>query len=197
MDKEMYFHMKVDDQNLIIDRGIALHKLLRLFTMSLAGEGYLTFIGNEFGHPEWVDFPRIGNNWSYKYARRQWSLVDNKDLKYKYLADFDRAMVTTLKDNNVLSAAPARQINMDANNKVVIFEKNNLVFLFNFSVGNSIFGYRFWAPEKGTYKVILNSDRSEFGGFDRVDDSLDYTTDENQHLSIYLPNRTALILKKV
>lgn len=196
MDKEMYFHMSVNDPNIIVDRGIALHKMIRLFTISLGGEGYLNFIGNEFGHPEWVDFPREGNNWSYKYARRQWSLTDNKELKYQYMANWDKAMINTIKENKILSASPARQINMDSANKVIIFEKNNLVFIFNFSPGNSIFGYKFWAPEKGTYRIILNSDRSEFGGFDRVDDTLDYSTDDNQNLSIYLTNRTALVMRK-
>lgn len=196
MDKEMYFHMHVDDQNLIVDRGIALHKLLRLVTISLGGEGYLNFIGNEFGHPEWVDFPREGNNWSYQYARRQWSLVDNRELKYKYMAAWDKAMIHTIRENDILSAADAKQIQMDENNKVIIFEKNNLIFIFNFSPGNSIFGYKFWVPEKGIYRIILNSDKKEFGGFERADDSIDYPADENQNLSVYLTNRTALVLKK-
>src|SRR6476619_4044345 len=122
----MYFHMCVDDPNLIIDRGIALHKMIRLFTISLGGEGYLNFIGNEFGHPEWVDFPREGNNWSYHYARRQWSLADNKDLKYQYLSNWDKAMINTIKENKILSSSAARQINMDSLNKVIIFKKNKL-----------------------------------------------------------------------
>jgi len=196
MDKEMYYQMHRDDHNLVIDRGIALHKMIRLFTISLGGEGYLNFIGNEFGHPEWVDFPREGNNWSYYYARRQWSLVDNKDLKYQYLANWDKAIVNVIKENKVLAADNAKQINMDSANKVIIFERNNLIFIFNFSIGSSIFGYKFWVPEKGTYSIILNSDKKEFGGFDRVDDSIDFPTDENQNLSIYLTNRTALVMKK-
>lgn len=197
MDKEMYFHMLIDDPNLIIDRGLALHKMLRLFTITLGGEGYLNFIGNEFGHPEWIDFPRQGNNWSYKYARRQWTLVDSKKLKYQYLANFDKEMIKVVKENNILSSISAQQLNMDAENKVIIFERNNLVFAFNFSVGNSIFGYRFKAPQKGIYRIILNSDKREFGGFDRVDDSIEYHTDDTQSLSIYLTNRSALILKKI
>lgn len=196
MDKEMYFQMQVADPNLVIDRGIALHKMIRLVTISLGGEGYLNFIGNEFGHPEWVDFPREGNNWSHQYARRQWSLVDNEDLKYKFLANWDKAMLAMVKEYNILSASPARQINMDARNKVIIFEKNNLIFVFNFSIGNSIFGYKLWVPEQGTYIIILNSDKKEFGGFERVDDTIDYPTDEYQFVSIYLTNRTALVLKK-
>lgn len=196
MDKEMYFQMRVDDPNLIIDRGIALHKMLRLLTISLGGEAYLNFIGNEFGHPEWVDFPREGNNWSYHYARRQWSLADRGDLKYKYLASWDRAMISLVREHNILAAAEARQINMDTVNKVMIFEKGNLIFIFNFSAGNSIFGYRFWAPAGGTYRIILNSDKSEFGGFDRIDEAIDYATDNNQHLSIYLTNRTTLVMAK-
>lgn len=196
MDKEMYFQMRVTDPNMIIDRGIALHKMIRLLTISLGGEGYLNFIGNEFGHPEWVDFPRQGNNWSYHYARRQWSLVDRDDLRYKFLSNWDKAMIQTISENKIMSASSARQINMDPGNKVIIFEKNNLVFVFNFSSGHSIFGYRFWVPEPGNYRIVLNSDKGIFGGFDRVDDSIDYPTDDNQHLSVYLTNRTVLVLKK-
>ncbi len=196
MDKEMYFKMQVTDPNLVIDRGIALHKMIRLVTISLGGEGYLNFIGNEFGHPEWVDFPREGNNWSHQYARRQWSLADREDLKYKFLANWDKAMLAMVKEHNILSASPARQLNMDTKNNVIIFEKNKLIFVFNFSTGNSIFGYKLWAPEEGSYAIILNSDKKEFGGFERVDDTIDYPTDEFQFLSIYLTNRTALVLKK-
>ncbi|MDB5247789.1 MAG: glgB [Segetibacter sp.] len=196
MDKDMYYHMHVNDQNMVVDRGIALHKLIRLITISLGGEGYLTFIGNEFGHPEWVDFPREGNNWSHYYARRQWSLVDNKELKYQYLDNWDKAMVRVIRENKILASQGGHQIQMDGNNKVIIFERNNLIFIFNFSPNNSIFGYKFRAPEKGSYRIILNSDRKEFGGFDRVDDSIDYVTDNDQNLSVYLTNRTALVMKK-
>lgn len=112
------------------------------------------------------------------------------------MSNWDKAMINTIKDNKVLASTKARQLHMDAANKVVIFEKNNLIFIFNFSPGNSIFGYKFRAPENGTYQIILNSDRKEFGGFDRVDDSIDYPSDENQHVSVYLTNRTAFVMKK-
>lgn len=197
MDKEMYYHMMVDDSNYVIDRGIALHKMIRMFTASLGGEAYLNFMGNEFGHPEWIDFPRQGNNWSYKYARRQWTLADSKKLKYQYLSNFERAMLKVLDENKILSSSFARQLNMDPLNKVVIFERGNLIFIFNFSPSSSIFDYRFWVPERGTYKIILNSDKKEFGGFDRVDDSITYGTIDDQKLSLYITNRTALVLKKV
>ncbi|NDE10843.1 MAG: 1,4-alpha-glucan-branching enzyme [Chitinophagia bacterium] len=196
MDKEMYSHMKLEDQSPIIDRGIALHKLIRLITISLGGDGYLNFIGNEFGHPEWVDFPREGNNWSHQHARRQWSLADNKELKYQCLGNWDKAMIECIDDNKLLSASKAIQLHMDAENKVIIFEKNQLVFIFNFSPTNSIFNYQFKASQKGTYRILLDSDKKSFGGFDRVDESIDYPTDKNQLISIYLTNRTALILSK-
>ncbi|MEO9806281.1 MAG: alpha amylase C-terminal domain-containing protein [Reichenbachiella sp.] len=201
MDKEMYWHMKKGDDNLIVDRGIALHKMIRLFTATLGGEGYLNFIGNEFGHPEWVDFPREGNEWSYKHARRQWSLVDNEDLKYQWLNDFDRAMIGLLKEYNVLAAIPAGQLNMDDENKVVIFERNNLIFIFNFHPDRSISDYKFHTPVAGRYKVILSSDDLKFGGYDRLDYSLMYESlseeGGNQQLSIYIPCRTALVLQPV
>ena len=196
MDKEMYYHMSIHDLNLIVDRGIGLHKLLRLFTISLGGEGYLNFIGNEFGHPEWVDFPREGNNWSHHYARRQWSLVDNRELKYQYLANWDKAMINIIKKNQILNSTAALQIHMDDNNKVIVYDRNNLLFIFNFHPQDSIFGYRFHAPGKGVYHIVLNSDNTEFGGFNRVDNSIEYFTDEHQVLSLYLPNRTALVLEK-
>jgi len=196
MDKEMYHHMHISQQNLVIDRGIALHKMIRLFTASLGGEAYLNFIGNEFGHPEWIDFPREGNGWSYKYARRQWSLVDEEDLKYKFLNQFDQNMVHLLDEEGVLGALPANQLNMDEQNKVIIYERNNLIFAFNFHHDHSIPDYRFYAPTSGSYKIILSTDDEDVGGFNRIDTSIIFKTLEKNQLSIYLPNRTAVVLKK-
>lgn len=199
MDKEMYWHMTKDDNDLVVERGIALHKMIRLITASLGGEGYLNFIGNEFGHPEWVDFPREGNEWSYKYARRQWSLVDNTDLKYEWLNDFDRAMLEVLESNNILSAQSANQLNMDEENKVMIFERNHLIFVFNFHSNRSIADYKFHLSEKGNYKVILSSDDPPFGGHGRIDTQVDYPSTTYEHgdqLSVYTPSRTAMVLKK-
>ncbi len=196
MDKEMYYHMQKGDDDLVIDRGIALHKMIRLFTASLGGEAYLNFIGNEFGHPEWIDFPREGNGWSYKYARRQWSLVDNHQLKYHYLNDFDRAMVGLLKKHEILSSPQGEQLNMDTVNHVIIYKRGALIFLFNFHPEFSIPDYRFYVPEKGNYKIVLNSDDGLFGGFDRVDVAMEYSIQKDGKLSVYLPNRTALVMKK-
>ncbi len=198
MDKEMYFHMQVDDPNHIIDRGIAMHKMIRLFTISLGGEAYLNFIGNEFGHPEWIDFPREGNGWSYKYCRRQWSLVENEKLRYKFLNDFDHDMIALIRDNDILTSLPARQLNMDEANKTIIFERNNLIFIFNWHPSNSIPDYKFHCPA-GNYRIILNTDDSKFGGFNRVDMKMHYLAHppgENSMMSIYLPNRMAMVLKK-
>ncbi|WP_109831401.1 alpha amylase C-terminal domain-containing protein [Reichenbachiella versicolor] len=200
MDKEMYWHMSKDDDNLIIDRGMALHKMLRLFTAALGGEGYLNFIGNEFGHPEWIDFPREGNGWSYKYARRQWHLVDNKKLKYQYLNNFDKEMISVIKDNDILSAYGAQQLNMDAENKVIVFERNNLLFVFNFSTDKSIPDYKFISNQKGTYEIILDSDAGQLGGHARIDPSTTFITEKTEHgnqLSIYTVSRSVQVLKKV
>ncbi|MEL7148277.1 MAG: alpha amylase C-terminal domain-containing protein, partial [Bacteroidota bacterium] len=199
MDKEMYYHMHKDSNHVVIDRGIALHKMIRLFTLSLGGEGYLNFIGNEFGHPEWVDFPREGNDWSYQYARRQWSLADNEDLKYKYLLAFDQHMITLAKEHKVVSSLPAKQLNMDQDNHVIVFERNNLVFVFNFHPTHSIPDYRFKVEHPGKYQIVSNSDKPEFGGFGRVDDEMSYpavTLFGEYFLSIYVPSRTCVILKR-
>jgi 1,4-alpha-glucan branching enzyme len=200
MDKEMYTHMHKDYASLIIDRGIALHKLIRLFTLSVGGEGWLNFIGNEFGHPEWVDFPREGNGWSYKYARRQWNLQENPELKYEYLYNFGADLVNMANDNHVVSALPAQQLNMDDANHTIIYERNNLIFAINFHPNNSVPDYRFRVPKQGKYQVILNSDQGKYGGFDRIDDQMSYPTVTffGEHfLSLYLPSRVGLVLKKV
>ncbi len=197
MDKEMYFHMQVEDQNIIIDRGIALHKLFRLFTISLGGEGYLNFMGNEFGHPEWIDFPREGNNWSYKYARRQWSLAENPKLKYKFLLNWDKAMVQMIKKYKVLRASFAEQLHADPTNNVMVYRRGDLVFAISFHPENSIVDYKFRAPAMGKYRLILNSDDPKFGGFGRIDETQFYFTDQNQLLSIYMTNRTTLVFEKV
>lgn len=194
MDKEMYWHMMVDDEHPVIDRGMALHKMIRLFTLALGGEGYLTFMGNEFGHPEWVDFPREGNDWSYQYARRQWSLVDREDLKYRFLAAFEQAMLSMAREDDFLNSLPARQLNMDTDNQVMVFERNNLVFVFNFHPTRSIPDYKFYVPQEGKYELILNSDHPDFGGHDRIDEGVQHQTDEQGMLSIYCTNRTAQVL---
>ena len=180
--------------SLIIDRGIALHKMIRLLTASLSGEGYLNFMGNEFGHPEWIDFPREGNGWSHHYCRRQWSLVDNPDLRYRELNDFDKAMLDLLKREKTLSK-PSVCLTVHEDDKVLIFEKGNLVFAFNFHPEKSFDGYPVPAAKVGTYKVILSSDDGVFGGFDRVDKSVRYTAQDNG-FRCYLPNRSAIVFKK-
>lgn len=202
MDKEMYWNMGKEDQNVVIDRGIALHKMLRFFTLALGGDAYLNFMGNEFGHPEWIDFPREGNNWSFQYARRQWSLKDDQKLKYHYLSDFDKAMIHITKSKGILDYEFARQINMDAPNKTIIFGKGDLVFVFNFHPFNSIFDYRFNVPQAGSYKVILCSDNKKFGGHGRVDEELEYLTtynaeDHSNQLRLYVTNRTFILLERI
>ncbi len=201
MDKEMYFNMQSSDENLVVERGIALHKMIRLITIALGGQAYLNFMGNEFGHPEWIDFPREGNNWSYQHARRQWSLMDNPLLRYHYLSDFDRAMIKIIKDAKLLSTLYANQINCDENNKCLIYERAGLIFLFNFHTSESIPGYEFVVPEAGKYKIILSTDNVKFGGHGRINEEMLYTThfDEatsTNRLSIYSTNRTALVFKK-
>ena len=198
-DAEMYYGMNKFGGNMTVDRGIALHKIIRLVTASLAGEGYLNFMGNEFGHPEWIDFPREGNGWSYHYCRRQWSLVDNQNLRYCELNNFDKAMVKLLKKNRLLcEKAVNRWIHQD--DKVLIYTKGDYVFIFNFHPEKSFEGYFVPTGQKGTYKTVLSSDEGEFGGYSRVDTSVRYKSvfhpDGRAGFNCYLPNRTAIVLKK-
>ncbi len=196
MDKEMYFNMSVLQQSLVVDRGIALHKLIRMITLTLGGEGYLNFIGNEFGHPEWVDFPRKGNEWSYQYARRQWSLVDEPLLRYQQLDAWDKAMIKLATDYQILASAPAVQLHLDPDKKIIAYERGGLVFVFSFNPNESLLGFEITLPKAGNYKIILNSDDKQFGGFDRLDGTISYATNKTNQVSLYIPNRVMMVLEK-
>ena len=198
-DKEMYYSMESWNQNDTVARGMALHKLIRLLTMSLGGEGYLTFMGNEFGHPEWIDFPREGNGWSHHYCRRQWSLADNPELKYQYLRNFEVAMVDVAKKNKVLSGSD-KQLQLHNTDKTLVYKKGTAFFAFNFHPTNSYEGFFVPTGEEGQFKVILASDNYDFGGFGRIANAEVYTAEKQPDgqigFRIYLPSRTAVVLKK-
>ncbi len=193
IDKEMYWGMNKGSQNLIVDRGIALHKLIRLVTIATSGGGYLNFMGNEFGHPEWIDFPREGNGWSYKYARRMWSLADNGLLRYGALREFDSQMVHYIAKEKILFSEP-QQLYVDEERKVLIFFRANTIFAFNFNPATSYEGFSFWAPE-GEYVMAFNSDEARFDGFSRLQKDERHLTKDHK-LSLYLPSRSAVVLKK-
>jgi 1,4-alpha-glucan branching enzyme len=203
VDREIYDKMSVADKSLVIDRGMALNKIIRLMTVATAGNGYLCFMGNEFGHPEWIDFPREGNNWSYQYARRQWSLLYNPELKFHFLADFDKAMLALL-GNEAFFARPPELLHEDRERQVVAFSRNGLIFVFNFSPDHSYTDYGILTGP-GKFKIVLNTDSPEFNGFGLIDESLNYFSGsiladrpmENNYLKMYLPARCALVFKKL
>ena len=200
VDKEIYENMACNRDNMIIDRGIALHKLIRLVTLGLGGEGYLTFMGNEFGHPEWIDFPREGNGWSYHYCRRQWSLADNPDTKFKFLNAFDEAMIATARKTRLLTGK-IRYLNIDHENKLIAFRRGRAVLLLNFHPQRSLSDCFLPVEEPGAYQVILSTDDAVFGGQDRVSKTYIYHTQANEAgqvgIRIYIPSRCAVVLRKV
>ena len=203
IDADMYWHFKKGDENDRVRRGIALHKMIRLVTASTINGGYLNFMGNEFGHPEWIDFPREGNGWSYKYARRQWNLVDNKELCYHYLGDFDKKMLEVIKSEPHFNDTPLKEIWHNDTDQILAFSRNQLIFVFNFSPTRSFSDYGFLVPN-GTYNVVLNTDSWEYGGFGFVDESVKHITladplyekDGKGWLKLYIPARSALVLRK-
>ena len=202
IDKEMYYNMHLEAKNLVVDRGLALHKMARLATIGAAGHGYLNFMGNEFGHPEWIDFPREGNNWSYHYARRQWSLRDDPSLKFHFLADFDEAMVNLIRDNKVVGNAPPVFRLINEGDKIMAYERGKFLFLLNFHPTKSFADYPVDA-EPGTYTLVLNTDDSVFGGFGSIDGNQTYETfafndGENgrNQLRVYIPARTGLMFQR-
>ena len=204
IDKEMYWHMTVGDNDGTVDRGMALHKMIRLVTIASINGGYLNFMGNEFGHPEWIDFPREGNGWSYKYARRQWDLVDREDLKYKFLNSFDNAMVELVSGVYNFQSLPVEKLWEKDDDQVLAFMRGDLIFVFNWSPNRSFADYGFLAPA-GEYEVVLNSDSPEFGGHGITDDSVHHFTQPDPlyspsgkgWLKIYIPARSAQVLRMV
>jgi len=203
IDADMYYGMTKEYHNLNVDRGIALHKMIRLITFATAGGGYLNFMGNEFGHPEWIDFPREGNNWSYKYARRQWSLVKNKNLKYYLLAEFDRQMLKLNDGGRLLEYPLIQRIVENNHDKVIAFLRGDYLFVFNFHPVLSYTDYGI--PVAGKFRVVLDSDDPAFGGYNRIDRSILYkaikkderfSASEPFRLYLYLPSRTAIVFKK-
>ena len=203
IDAAMYWHMMCGDDDITVARGMALHKMIRLLTLATSKGAYLNFMGNEFGHPEWIDFPREGNGWSYKYARRQWDLVDRKDLKYRYLNKFDNAMLSTIKSVKNLLLTDIVPVWDNRGDQILAFMRKDLLFIFNFNPVHSFADYKF-LTKAGKYKVILNSDDLDMGGFQRIDDSVKYFTqndplyekDQKGWISLYIPSSTALLLNR-
>lgn len=202
IDKEMYFSMRKDQPNLTVDRGIALHKMIRLITATTAGGAYLNFMGNEFGHPEWIDFPRVGNGWSYKHCRRIWSIAEDPELKFHWLYDFDKELIQFINQNKLLTIPSVDFVLENKPDKVLAYHRGLFLFVFNFNPSQSFTDYGI-PLGPGKYKVELNTDSGRFGGNDLVDEEIAYYTlpsagiTSQHYLKLYLPARTALVFKKV
>ena len=202
IDADMYWHFKRGDETNLVHRGIALHKMIRLVTLGSINGGYLNFMGNEFGHPEWIDFPREGNGWSHKYARRQWNLVDNEDLDYHFLSDFDRAMIKVVTSEKRFNLTPVEEVWHNDGDQVLAFKRGKLLFVFNFSPTQSFADYGLLV-EAGEYEVVLNTDAKDFGGNGLADDNVKHFTNYDPlyekvgkgWLKLYIPARSAIVLR--
>jgi 1,4-alpha-glucan branching enzyme len=205
LDKLMYDSMDRKTENLVVDRGMALHKMIRLITITCGGEAYLNFMGNEFGHPEWIDFPREGNGWSCQHARRIWSIRDNEELRYGLLAEFDKAMIELVKENRILSDGYPYNLMMDEQNKTMVYSHRDLIFVLNWHSTASIPDYEIPLHEAGKYELLLSSDEERFGGHARHQEGQEYFSFNIEgedgtlypRLKIYNTSRTALVLRKV
>ena len=205
LDKLMYEGMDRAFESIEMDRGMALHKMIRLFTISTGGDAYLNFMGNEFGHPEWIDFPREGNGWSCNYARRQWSLRDNGFLRYEFLADFDEAMIELVKEHAVMSDGYPYNLLMDEENKTMVYSHRDLIFVLNWHPTAAIPDYELPVHEAGKYEVVLSSDEKRFGGQERQtlgEEHFSFNVEGEDgelypRIKIYNTPRTAVVLRKV
>ena len=202
VDAAIYDAMTRSGENLKTERGVALHKLARLATLATAGHGYLNFMGNEFGHPEWIDFPREGNGFSYHYARRQWALRDNQELLYWCMGEFDEAIIRMVKTHRALEGTTPRRLFVSDKNKVLVFERGPLVFLFNFHSSESVADYAVMVPP-GEYRLLLDSDEERFGGHARILPGQAFPLMSEMRgnekcpiIKIYLPCRTAMVLER-
>ena len=203
VDKDIYGKMAIDHKSIVIDRGMALHKMIRLITVATSGNGYLCFMGNEFGHPEWIDFPREGNNWSYQHARRQWGLLKDMNLKFRFLAEFDKAMLA-LVGNSDFFLHPAELLYDNKEQQILAFRRNELVFVFNFSPDKSYADFGI-PTGPGKFRVALNTDSKHFGGFGMIDETIDYFTGSiyqdrpmlNNFMKVYLPARCGMVFRKL
>lgn len=201
MGDDIYTAMSMTNPNIRTIRGVALHKMIRLITSATAGSGYLNFMGNEFGHPEWIDFPSQRNNWSYRHARRQWSLKYDLNLFYSALFEFDRQMVALIKKTDLLDGSFADLVYLHEEDRVIAFKRKQLIFVFNFNSRHSFKDYQFdVAP--GKYQMIFDTDAPHFGGQSRlIPDQVHFTRFDpsvsgmRNMISLYLPTRTALILQ--
>lgn len=204
IDSDMYWHMQKGDTTYTVDRGIALHKMIRLITATTINGAYLNFMGNEFGHPEWIDFPRSGNGWSYKYARRQWSLVDDHNLMYHCLGDFDKVMIKLIKSEPKFNLLPIFQVWDKSTDQMLAYQRGDLLFVFNFHPTRSYTDYGILA-QSGKYRTVLNTDAKDFGGFGTSNDMVEHITQYDplhashgkEWLKVYIPARSAVVLRRV
>ena len=202
VDDAIYNAMSRCTENISVERGIALHKLARLATLGTCGCGYLNFMGNEFGHPEWIDFPREGNGFSYKYAQRQWTLRDNRDLSYWCLAEFDEAIMNLMKRHKALDGTAPQRLYVNDHDKILVFERGGLIFAFNFHSINSVSDYSIVVPP-GEYQLLLDSDHEDFGGQGRIESHQNFALMNDMRdaeccniIKVYLPCRTAMVIKR-
>lgn len=199
-DAELYTNMSVlSELTPVIERGMSLHKMIRLVTHGLGGEGYLNFEGNEFGHPEWLDFPRAGNDNSFWYARRQFNLTEDHNLRYRFLNEFDRKMQLTEDKYGWLHSPQAYVSLKNDQDKVLVFERAGLLWIFNFHPAQSFADYRVGVEQAGTYQIVLDTDDTEFGGFGRnAKGTRFFTTDlewngRKNFIQVYIPVRSAIV----
>ena len=194
LDAKMYTSMSRATPDLAVDRGISLSKIILFTTLNLTDKAFLNFMGNEFGHPEWIDFPREGNGWSYKHARRQWSLSENTDLKYRYLLNFHQALIQLIHQEKVLFYPPKALV-QDSEKQILIFERGALLFIINLSPNNAYTDYQL-KVRKEKYTLLLDSEQAEFGGFERLKHTQEYVRLNYDYIQLYLPNRFCLVLKE-
>lgn len=200
MDEAMYHSMEKTAHTINVDRGVALHKMIRLFTILTGGQAYLNFMGNEFGHPDWIDFPRKGNDWSYRYARRLWHLIEDRQLKYDYLLEFDKAMLAFAKSRNVMSLDFPNLLLCDEDHKTIAFGRDDWVAVFNWHTMLSLTKYDVPVKRRGRYRLVLSTDDERYGGFGRINKEVEYPshTYKKRHcISVYNTNRSANIFERI
>jgi 1,4-alpha-glucan branching enzyme len=106
-------------------------------------------------------------------------------------------MIQLVTANELLLAGPAQQLYLEPNKKVLAYTRGNLIFVFCFHPSDSFEGLAIPVPSVGDYQLVLHSDAPDFGGFDRLDSALIYTTNTDQELLLYVPSRVGMVLGRV
>ena len=194
---KMYTDMHAETQSHDVHLAVAVVNVAKSIVFFLGGEAWMSFIGNEFGHPDWVEFPTPDNDDCFEYAYRKWYLATDSALMYEKMAAFDRDLMHQRKiavtwDESYMTAPL-----LDDNRKLSVFHRDRVVLVCNTTTDVSYEDVWVPVPEQGNYRVILSTEEHRYGGYGRVNENMQYATiavDGNAYIRLYVPSMSAIFM---